>query len=51
MAVRLGNILFIASILVAIGWSWHAMGREPMHLVYVEASAFVLVGIAARKLT
>ncbi len=51
MAVRLGNVLFWASILIAIGWVWHAMGREPMDVVYVEASIFLLVGIAARQLT
>ncbi len=51
MPVRLGNVLFLASILVAIGWAWHAMARGPMDLVYVEAGIFVLVGIAARQLT
>ncbi len=48
MAVRLGNVLLLASILIAIGWAWHAMGREQMDIVYAEASVFVLVGMAAR---
>ncbi len=51
MLVRLGNVLFLASILVAIGWTWPRDGRGLMDLAYVEASIFVLVGIAARQLT
>ncbi len=46
--MRLGDVLLFASILIAVAWAWHAMGREQTDVVYLQASIFVFVGVAAR---
>jgi hypothetical protein len=53
MRRRLGNLLLLASVLIAGGWIWFAVerlgaGLEEWVRVFVVAGVIVLVGLALR---